>query len=239
MREPPLLAVLGASKFYQSGSSSVRALDEATVNIWSGELVGILGPSGSGKTTFLMIAGLLDTPTLGTVSFNGRVVSDPYTDLNKLREFRRQYMGFVFQRPNLIPFLTAVENVGVALEISKHSRRVSMKRARSLLQHFRIEHRANNLVRQLSGGEQQRVAIARALANGPAIIFADEPTANLDSSLGRQIMETFRELADREGVGVCVVTHDLRSVDLFDRQVHLSDGRVVREFTGKYRADDN
>jgi putative ABC transport system ATP-binding protein len=224
----PLISVVQASKIYQMGQSEVRALDNATVDICSGELIGVIGPSGSGKTTFLMIAGLLDSPSNGSVLFRGIVVSKPGIELNHLREFRRQYFGFVFQKPNLIPFLTAAQNVEIALQINGAGKTFAAQRARFLLEQFGMGARADNLPKQLSGGEQQRVAIARALANSPELIFADEPTANLDSERGRQIMEMFRRLADLERVSICVVTHDTRSMDLFDRCIKMSDGQITQ-----------
>jgi putative ABC transport system ATP-binding protein len=223
----PLISVLQASKIYQIAESEIRALDDVTVNIHSGELIGVVGPSGSGKTTFLMIAGLLDTPTAGTVLFKGRTVSQPRAKLNDLRDFRRRHMGFVFQKPNLIPFLTAKQNVQIALQINDEQKTFAGQRARFLLEQFGMGARLDNLPKQLSGGEQQRVAIARALANRPELILADEPTANLDSARGRQVMEMFRRLADLESVSICVVTHDTRSMDLFDRCIQMSDGRAT------------
>ncbi len=225
MSVAPLISVSRVTKVYRIGDAKVRALDDANVEISAGELVGVLGPSGSGKTTFLMIAGLLDTPTSGRVLFKDRVISQPATNLNQLRDFRRKHLGFVFQKANLIPFLTATQNVQIALQINGEHRRHAVQRSRVLLDQFGIGNRANNLPSQLSGGEQQRVAIARALANQPDLILADEPTANLDSARGRQVMETFRRLADQEKIAICVVTHDLRCVDLFDRCITMSDGR--------------
>jgi putative ABC transport system ATP-binding protein len=222
-----VLTVMDASKMYRMGDSIVHALRNASLTINAGELIGIFGPSGSGKTTLLMIAGLLDTPSSGSVLFKGQVVSAPGIELNYLRDFRRRHIGFVFQKPNLIPFLAAAGNVQIAMQINDEEKTVAAKRARYLLEQFGIGDRADNLPIELSGGEQQRVAIARALANRPELILADEPTANLDSSRGRQVMEMFRRLADYEGVSICVVTHDLRSEDLFDRRIEISDGRVV------------
>jgi putative ABC transport system ATP-binding protein len=222
-----VLSVLDASKTYRMGDTTVHALRNASLTIKAGELIGIFGPSGSGKTTLLMIAGLLDTPSSGTVVFKGRAVSAPGAELNYLRDFRRRHIGFVFQKPNLIPFLAAIGNVQIAMQINDEEKTVAAKRARFLLEQFGIGARADNLPIELSGGEQQRVAIARALANRPELILADEPTANLDSSRGRQVMEMFRRLADYEGVSICVVTHDLRSEDLFDRRIEICDGRVV------------
>lgn len=229
MSAEPLISLLQASKTYQTGETTVQALKNATLNIMSGELIGIFGPSGSGKTTLLMIVGLLDSPTVGAVVFNGKVVSRPGIELNHLRDYRRKHIGFVFQKPNLIPFLTAEQNVRIALQINNVEKTLAEQRSRFLLEQFGMSHRADTFPKKLSGGEQQRVAIARALANRPELILADEPTANLDSLRGRQVMTIFRELADREGVSICVVTHDTRSVDLFDRRIEISDGHVTEQ----------
>jgi len=228
MTKGALIAVVNASKHYGAGSVAVRALDDVTIELSAGKLTGVVGPSGSGKTTFLMIAGLLDCPTSGMVMFNGKAISLPGTDLNKLRDFRRQHVGFVFQKPNLISFLSATQNVQVALAINSCRGRIAEQRAHELLHQFGVGHRVDNVPSQLSGGEQQRVAIARALANRPSLVLADEPTANLDSRRGRQVMEMFRQLADRDGISICVVTHDTRSLDLFDSLIEMSDGRIVQ-----------
>jgi putative ABC transport system ATP-binding protein len=162
-------------------------------------------------------------------------------ELDELRRFRQRHIGFVFQRSNLIPFLTALENVQVAMQLCEMPRKFAAERAWHLLSQLGVEHRANALPQQLSGGEQQRVAIARALANKPALIFADEPTGALDSVYGRQVMALFRELADTHGVAVCVVTHDPRSIDLIDRVIEMSDGTIGREYrrNEKYRYGDS
>ena len=225
-----ILLVENAYKTYGTGAQEVRAMNGVTVEHRAGEVLAIFGPSGSGKTTFLMIAGLIDVPSSGRIRYYGEVVASPTTELNLLRKFRQEHIGFVFQRSNLIPFLTALENVQVAMELCDISKIAAMERALRLLNRLNVAHRANSLPQQLSGGEQQRVAIARALANQPALIFADEPTGALDSVHGRQVMALFRELADTEGVAVCVVTHDPRSIDLFDRIIEMSDGRVVQEY---------
>ncbi|MDI4663410.1 ABC transporter ATP-binding protein [Xanthobacter autotrophicus] len=222
-----VMEVRGASKTYLSGANEVKALTDMTLALKSGELTGIVGPSGSGKTTFLMIAGLLEPPTTGTVHFRDQPIANASTRLNNLRDFRRTHVGFIFQKANLIPFLTAVENVQIALEINDVRPKQAKARARELLAQFGLDHRENNYPSQLSGGEQQRVSIARALANDPVLLLADEPTAALDGSRGRQVMEVFRTLADVHRVAVCVVTHDPRWSDIFDRIVEMSDGRVV------------
>lgn len=227
MSDPPLLSVRNAARHYVSGDTVVRALDGASLEARAGELIGIMGPSGSGKSTLLLIGGLLEPPTTGEIYIRDRLVSYPGADLDRLRGFRRDHIGFVFQKANLIPFLTAAENVAVALEIADVAPRPAREYAIALLEALDLGHRIDNLPTRLSGGEQQRVAIARALANDPPLILADEPTAALDSVRGRQVMELFRRIAIERQACVMVVTHDPRSLDLFDRVIELSDGRIV------------
>jgi len=222
-----VMEVRGAGKAYLSAGSTVNALADMTLALRAGELTGIVGPSGSGKTTFLMIAGLLEPPSTGAVLFRGQPIADARTRLNSLRDFRRTHVGFIFQKANLIPFLTAVENVQIALEINDVRPKAARAKARDLLARFGLEQRENNYPTQLSGGEQQRVSIARALANDPVLLLADEPTAALDGARGRQVMQEFRKLADERQVAVCVVTHDPRWSDIFDRIVEMSDGRMT------------
>ncbi|WP_248310382.1 ABC transporter ATP-binding protein [Bosea sp. 117] len=205
----------------------MRALDDVSLDIMPGELVGIFGPSGSGKSTFLMIAGLLEPPSAGEVWLGGERVSHAQASVDALRGIRRRQIGFVFQRANLIPFLSAAENVALSLELADIAPSDALAHARRLLSALDLAHRADNLPSRLSGGEQQRVAVARALANGPPLILADEPTAALDSVRGRQVMELFRRIATTQGAAVVVVTHDPRSTELFDRVVHFEDGRLL------------
>lgn len=221
-----ILSVRGASRHYRSGETLVRALDGVSIDVRAGEIVGITGPSGSGKSTFLMVAGLLETPTAGEVMLSGRLVSRPDSDLDRLRDFRRHHIGFIFQKANLIPFLTAVENVALALTIDDVGAAEARAYAMELLRAVDLSHRCGNHPAKLSGGEQQRVGIARALANDPSLILADEPTAALDGTRGRQVMQLLRRIATERGAGICVVTHDPRSFDLFDRIVAFEDGRV-------------
>lgn len=221
-----ILDVRGASKIYAGGAGQVVALQEMSLELRAGEVTGVIGPSGSGKTTFLMIAGLLEQPSRGEVRFRSQVVSTPDAHLNSLRDFRRTTIGFVFQKGHLIPFLTALENVQIALEINDARRNDARDRARELLVELGLGDRLGNYPSQLSGGEQQRVSIARALANRPALILADEPTAALDGARGLQVMELFRRLADELGVAVCVVTHDPRWNHFFDGIASLRDGRL-------------
>ncbi|MCF3936069.1 ABC transporter ATP-binding protein [Acuticoccus sp. M5D2P5] len=219
--------VENARKHYQSGDTTVRALDGVTIEARPGELIGIMGASGSGKSTMLLIAGLLEPPTEGEVFFRGERVSCPGADLDRLRAFRRRNIGFVFQKANLIPFLSAIENVALALKIDDVPKRAAHDYAEALLVELGLGHRVDNRPARLSGGEQQRVAIARALANDPPLLLADEPTAALDSVRSRHVMELFRTIADVRGASILVVTHDPRSVDLFDRVYEFSDGKIV------------
>lgn len=227
MSESAVLSVRNAARYYRSGDTVVRALDGVSLEAGAGELVGITGPSGSGKSTLLLICGLLEPPSQGEVYIGGRRVSEPGAELDRLRDFRRDHIGFVFQKANLIPFLSAAENVAIALEIADVAPAPAHDYAVQLLRALDLGHRVDNLPARLSGGEQQRVAIARALANDPPLLLADEPTAALDSVRGRQAMELFKRIAVERKACVMVVTHDPRSLDLFDRVLELSDGRLV------------
>ncbi|GLK86038.1 ABC transporter ATP-binding protein [Ancylobacter defluvii] len=228
MSGAPVLSARGLTRHYASGAGVVRALDGVSFDIAAGELVGIFGPSGSGKSTFLMLAGLLERPSAGEVWLGGQRVSHAGVHLDGLRATRRRRIGFVFQRANLIPFLSAIENVALSLEIADVAPPDARHHARRLLEALDLAHRADSLPARLSGGEQQRVAVARALANGPPLILADEPTAALDSARSRQVMQLFRRIATTRGTAVAVVTHDPRSVDLFDRIVEFEDGRIKK-----------
>lgn len=225
--ETAILSVRGVGRHYLSGDTVVRALDGVSLDARAGELIAITGPSGSGKSTMLLIAGLLEPPSMGEVFFRDQKVSHPAADLDRMRDFRRDHIGFVFQKSNLIPFLTATENVAIALEIADIDPAAAHDYAVELLKALDLGHRVDNLPSRLSGGEQQRVAIARALANDPPLILADEPTAALDSIRGRQVMEFFRRIAQERQACVLVVTHDPRSLDLFDRIIELTDGKIV------------
>jgi putative ABC transport system ATP-binding protein len=220
------LEVRNASKVYESGGSSVTALASGSLTLSPGTVTGIIGPSGSGKTTLLMIAGLLEAPTTGEVLFDGKVISRPGARLNELRTFRRTHLGFVFQKANLIPFLTAAENVAIAMQVNDIKRQPAQARALRLLSALGMGHRGSNYPSQLSGGEQQRVSIARALANDPTVILADEPTAALDGTRAEMVMKVFRHLADNRNVAICVVTHDTRWTSYFDSMLELQDGRA-------------
>ena len=216
------------TKIYGSGNTEVVAMRDATMQVRRGEVVALLGPSGSGKSTFLTAVGLINLPTSGRVLIGGRLVLNGPDAKTNLRAFRRQHIGFVFQRSNLIPFLSAVENVQIAMELNGETRTVARRRAMELLDYLGVADRAISLPSMLSGGQQQRVAVARALANHPSVILADEPTAALDSHRGRQVMELFAQVAHEQGAGVIVVTHDQRSLDVFDTHYEMEDGKLNR-----------
>jgi putative ABC transport system ATP-binding protein len=203
---------------------SLAALDGVTLRVDPGDLVAIAGPSGSGKTTLLQLLGALDRPSSGEIRFEG-------TDLAGRRDaelaaLRRDTLGFVFQQFNLIPTLTAGQNVEVALAHASHGARARRRRAAELLDRVGLAARASHLPSQLSGGEQQRVAIARALANRPRVLLADEPTGNLDSATGADVMGLLRSLW-REGLTVVLITHDEALAAAAQRLVRIRDGALV------------
>jgi len=223
---PPAVEAIGLTKIYGIGNTEVVAMKDVSLKLARGEVAALLGPSGAGKSTFLTAIGLINPPTSGRISIAGEPVMDGSRALVDVRAYRRQHLGFVFQKANLIPFLTALENVAVAMEINDMSPRAARKRALELLDYLGVADRAINLPDALSGGQQQRVAVARALANEPSLILADEPTAALDSLRGRQVMELFRKVAHERGAAVIVVTHDQRSLDVFDRTYEMEDGEL-------------
>ena len=222
----PAVEVTHLRKVYGSGHTEVVAIRDATLRVERGEIIGLLGPSGAGKSTLLTAMALINPPTSGRIAIGGQPVLEGPRPLVDLRGFRRRHLGFVFQKSNLIPFLTALENVRVALEINDVPAPAARRRAMELLDSLGIAPRAHNLPDALSGGEQQRVAVARALANRPRLILADEPTAALDSERGRQVMELFGKIAHENDAGVIVVTHDHRTLDVFDRILDVEDGMI-------------
>jgi putative ABC transport system ATP-binding protein len=227
MSEPPsAIELKDLTKIYGSGDLEVVAMKDISFRLSKGEVVALLGPSGAGKSTLLTIIGLINSPTSGKITIGNDLVMDGATAKVNLRSYRRRFIGYVLQKANLIPFLTALENVQLALEINDISGRPARRRAMELLEYLGVDHRANNLPYMLSGGEQQRVAVARALANRPQLVLADEPTAALDSVRGRQVMELFRTVAHEQGTTVLVATHDHRALDIFDRILEMEDGAL-------------
>jgi putative ABC transport system ATP-binding protein len=202
----------------------IHALDNVSLRVAQGELVAVMGPSGSGKSTLLNIIGALDRPTSGQVFVNGRDLAE----IQNLDGFRAKSVGFMFQLHNLLPTLTALENVEVPM-IGYQGARARRARALELLSLVGLDDRMNHLPNQLSGGQRQRVAAARALANSPPLILADEPTGNLDTSAGQELMHLLQELNQSQGTTFLVVTHDPAIARLTNRVVVMADGRIVRE----------
>jgi putative ABC transport system ATP-binding protein len=223
---PHAIELEGLTKIYGSGDVAVAAIRDVSFNLSRGEVVALLGPSGAGKSTLLTIVGLINTPTSGKVTIGNDLVMDGSAAKLNLRSYRRRFIGYVLQKANLIPFLTALENVQLALEINDVSGRTARSRAAELLEYLGVGNRASNLPYMLSGGEQQRVSVARALANKPRLVLADEPTASLDSVRGRQVMGLFRTVAHEQGTTVLVATHDHRALDVFDRILEMEDGAL-------------
>lgn len=223
---PAAIEAVNLKKVYGRGNTEIVAMTDITLTVRKREIVALLGPSGAGKSTLLTAIGLINPPTSGRVAISGVPVLDGPKALVDLREFRRKHLGFVFQKANLIPFLTALENVQIALEINDAGSRKARARSLELLSYFGMADRGGNMPHMLSGGQQQRVAVARALANAPDLILADEPTAALDSHRGRQVMELFQEVAHKQGAAVIVVTHDHRALDVFDTIYEMEDGRL-------------
>jgi putative ABC transport system ATP-binding protein len=223
-------AIAGVSlwKTYGRGDAEVVALRDVSLTVGRGEVVALLGPSGSGKSTLLTTLGLLLPPDRGEVRIAGDRVLDGHHVLRDLTKLRRERLGFVFQKANLIPFLTALENVVVAFTINGIADREARGKAAEILAYLGLGDRVHHMPDELSGGQQQRVAIARALAMSPAVVLADEPTAALDSSRSRDVMQLFRRVAHERGAAVIVVTHDHRTLDAFDTVYEMEDGRLSR-----------
>lgn len=220
----PALEFHEVNKTYRTGGTDIVALDHANLTVDDDEIVALLGPSGSGKTTLLSIAGGLLTPTNGAVHVGGNDITS--YSAKELTQFRARSVGFVFQAVNLVPFLTARENLLVVARITGLPSKTAARRADTLLKELGLDHRAQNLPTQLSGGERQRVAIGRALMNEPELVLFDEPTSALDTSLGEQVMELIRkEVKGRETASV-IVTHDTRMTAHADRTIHIVDGRL-------------
>lgn len=213
-------------KIYEVGASKVYALNGVTMSVKRGEFVAIMGPSGSGKSTLLNLIGCLDKPTEGKVIING-VDTSNLTD-KQLTELRRDTIGFIFQQYNLIPTLTAFENVELPMIFKGIPKAERENRAKELLRLVGLEKEMHRRPKEMSGGQQQRVAIARALANRPSILLCDEPTGNLDTKSGRSIMEIIKSLND-EGVTVVLVTHDPAVAEFAGRVVRIVDGMLVQE----------
>jgi putative ABC transport system ATP-binding protein len=226
MSAESVIEMTGITKVFYTDEVETHALEEVSLNIARGEYVSISGPSGCGKSTLLSILGLLDTPTSGKYQLNGRRVED--LTMAERAHVRNREIGFIFQSFNLIGDLTIYENVELPLTYRGMGSAERKERVVAALERVEMAHRAKHLPSQLSGGQQQRVAVARAVAGSPSILLADEPTGNLDSKNGEQVMGLMREL-HQEGATICMVTHDPRYAQHAERAVHLFDGRVVTE----------
>jgi len=219
----------GITKIYREGTADFRALSDVDLEIRAGELTLLMGPSGSGKTTLLSILGCILRATNGSLEVLGESVEKLAEA--ELPRIRRAAIGFVFQGFNLFPALTTVENVALALDVRGVKRREAETRAAELIREVGLAEKSKSYPADLSGGQKQRVAIARALAGDPPIILADEPTAALDSTSGKNVIELLRRLAHEDGRAVVMVTHDPRVLSYGDRIIHLEDGRIVGEET--------
>ncbi|MDQ3282551.1 MAG: ABC transporter ATP-binding protein [Acidobacteriota bacterium] len=217
-----VLHARGVEKHFQEGRETVTVLKGIDFNVERGEIVALEGPSGSGKTTFLSILGCILTPSKGEVFIEGAAVRE-----KSLAAVRKRSLGFVFQQFNLFPSLTAVENIEYALNVKGLKGRTARVEAERVITAVGLGDRQNFLPRELSGGQKQRVAIARALAGNAPILLADEPTANLDSTVGTQVLEMFRALAKQENRALVIVTHDPKVRTIADRVVRIQDGELV------------
>jgi putative ABC transport system ATP-binding protein len=226
----PLLELRDIHKTYHLGGETIRALDGVSIDIDSGEFISIIGPSGSGKSTLMHILGCLDTPTSGTINLDGMMIHD--ASPRQLAAIRNKKIGFVFQFFNLLPKLTVRQNVELPMIYSGLTSRERRERAMNALESVNMEDRSKHRPSQLSGGQQQRAAIARALVNDPRIIFADEPTGNLDSNTGELILGMFDKL-HKEGRTVMLVTHDPEIAAVTPRRIEIRDGNIANQIDPK------
>ena len=223
------LQISHVTKRYGAGSTEVTAVRDVSLSVSPGEIVLIMGPSGSGKTTLLSMLGALLKPTEGTIQLNGTTISA--LEENRLPDIRLKQFGFIFQDFNLLSALTALENVAIVAELAGAKSGEAKRKAASLLTELGLGERLSFPPEKLSGGEKQRVAIARALVNDPRLILADEPTANLDSKIGHEIMRLLRNIAKEQGRSVVIVSHDQRIKDIADRVLWLEDGEFKETVT--------
>lgn len=225
-----LVELRNVSKIYHLGGEEIRALDDLSLDIHGGEFISIIGPSGSGKSTLMHILGCLDTPTRGTLKLDGTEIQN--ASKGELARIRNEKIGFVFQFFNLLPKLNVIQNVELPMIYSGVTSRERRDRAMAALLLVGLENRSKHRPLQLSGGQQQRVAIARALVNNPKIVFADEPTGNLDSHTGEAILTLFRKLSE-EGRTIALVTHDPEIAARTPRRIEIRDGKVAKQLDAK------
>ncbi len=214
-------------KVYQTGKLKVKAVCGVSLKIQKGSIVAIMGPSGSGKSTLMHIIGLLDRPTRGDLFIEGEKIDMKMPD-RKLARLRLKKIGFIFQQFNLLSRATALSNVLMPTSYSSVSKKIAQKRANDLLKKVGLSDRQKHKPSELSGGEMQRVAIARALINDPEIVLADEPTGNLDSKSGQEIMKILLNL-NKEGKTIVIITHDQKIADYAQKTIHILDGKIERE----------
>ena len=219
-----MLQLDSVTKTYNVSSVPVHALQDLSLQIEEGEFVAVMGPSGSGKSTLLTVLGAMNPPSQGTVTIDGIDIYNLSTE--RQADFRHEYVGFVFQQLQILPYLTALENVLLSLTIARSSNKEKQARARHALARVGLEGKEDRLPYQLSGGEQGRVAVARAIVNQPPLLLADEPTGSLDQATGSQVLKLLREL-NGEGQTVIMVTHDLQAAGHAGRTVHILDGKIV------------
>ena len=223
-RNNPIVQCRGLSKSYGEGEALVHALQDVDLDISAGDFLSLSGPSGAGKTTLLNHLGGLDRPTSGDVTVDGQDLGE--LDKGALADLRLNKIGFVFQAYNLIPVLSAYENVEFILQLQGSPVQERRKRSREILAQVGLDGLGDRRPGQMSGGQQQRVAVARAMASTPAIVFADEPSANLDSVSTNDLLKLMRQLNDDTGMTFCISTHDARVIDYTRRRIHMRDGRI-------------
>ncbi len=221
-----IISIQSVSKIYNLGETVVKALDNVSLSIYDNDYISIMGPSGSGKSTLMNIIGCLDVPTKGKYKFKNELISD--MDDNQLANIRNEKIGFVFQTFNLLPKLNAMQNVEVPLIYSSLGRKKRIERAEEALHIVGLQDRMTHKPNELSGGQRQRVAIARALVNKPSIILADEPTGNLDSKSGNEILKFFSKL-HKDGNTIIIVTHEESVAKLSKRRIDIFDGKIARD----------
>ena len=235
MNQQTIIETTNVTKIFDSSGLTVRAVDEVSLRVKAGEFVGLVGPSGSGKTTMLAMLATLLRETEGNLIIDGQDLGT--LDDRQRTQFRREKIGFTFQANNLVPYLTALENVELMLRLNKKNGSQSRIRAQELLTRLGLGDRLNNLPAQLSGGQQQRVAIARALIHNPSVVLADEPTASLDTERANQVVGIFADLIHEEKRAGIMVTHDLRMCKFVDKVVQMVDGKIARVITERADID--
>ncbi|HIG31495.1 MAG TPA: ABC transporter ATP-binding protein [Verrucomicrobiales bacterium] len=232
----PLVELKNISKIYHLGGEEIRALDDVSLNIEEAEFISIIGPSGSGKSTLMHILGCLDSPTHGSLELDGTQIEK--ASPRQLAQIRNRKIGFVFQFFNLLPKLNVLQNVELPMIYSGFNSKQRREKAMAALKKVDLENRSKHRPSQLSGGQQQRVAIARSIVNDPRIIFADEPTGNLDSNTGETILNMFREL-NRDGRTIVLVTHDPEIAAITPRRIEIRDGKIAKNINRKLAGQEN